>query len=89
MQFLPTLTTDFRLVVIAPLIRFKRATPKKLWSLFKRKGAVRDPLLSLLSTEKGHHHNVPRDSLVKALGSETKLDSTQSWSNTLVKTYDL
>jgi beta-lactamase superfamily II metal-dependent hydrolase len=65
------------------------ATPKKLWALFKRRGAVRDPIISLLSTEKGHHSKVPRPSLVKALDTETKLESTQSWRNKLVKTYVL
>ena len=65
------------------------ATPKKLWNLFKRRGAIRDPLITLLSTEKGHHSKVPRESLLNALDKETELDSTQSWRNKLVKTYTL
>lgn len=64
-------------------------TNKSLWALFKRRGIARDPLLSLLSTEKGHHNRVPRKSLVQALDHETRLDSTEGWRNQLVKTYDL
>lgn len=55
------------------------ATPKSLWALFNRREQVDDPLITLLSTEKNHHHNVPRKSLVEALEKETELHSTQPW----------
>lgn len=63
------------------------ATPKSLWALFRRRGITRQRLISLLSTEKGHHHKVPRQSLVDALRSETVLHSTDGWRNKLREIY--
>jgi hypothetical protein len=63
------------------------ATPKSLWSLFRRRGARRQRLITLLSTEAGHHHRVPRKSLVDALKGKTTLYSTDPWRNKLKETY--
>jgi len=63
------------------------ATPKSLWQLFKNRDSVHKKLLSLLSTEKGHHSEVPRESLVKALDSQTKLHNTQEWIRKLSEEY--
>lgn len=63
------------------------ATPKSLWALFKRRGHENHPLMSLLSSEQGHHHRVPRKSLVEALEAETEFHSTQPWRRRLSKTY--
>jgi metal-dependent hydrolase (beta-lactamase superfamily II) len=52
------------------------ATPKTLWDLFRYR-AEPGGMKSLLSTQKGHHHDVPRPSLVKALKQETDCFSTQ------------
>ena len=56
------------------------ATPKKLlWEAFRNRGpkGKRGRLVALLSTKPGKHHDVPRKSLVTALGDETDLHSTQ------------
>ncbi|MHC4155136.1 MAG: MBL fold metallo-hydrolase [Planctomycetota bacterium] len=63
------------------------ATPKTLWRLFRRRGARRQRLVTLLSTESGHHNRVPRASLVEALESETIVHSTEAWRNKLSETY--
>jgi beta-lactamase superfamily II metal-dependent hydrolase len=63
------------------------ATPKTLWRLFRHRGAPQQRLVTLLSTESGHHHRVPRASLVKALENETTAHSTQGWRNKLSETY--
>ncbi len=55
------------------------ATPKSLWALFKKRNLQRNRLVSLLSTEKGHHNKVPRKSLVDALKKETQFKSTDEW----------
>ena len=58
------------------------ATPKKLlWEAFRNRGpkGKRGRLVALLSTKPGKHHDVPRQSLVTALGDETDLHSTQDW----------
>lgn len=65
------------------------ATPKSLWNLFRYKGRSRQRLVSLLSTEPGHHNRVPRRSLVNALDSDTVLESTQRWHRKLSETYIL
>lgn len=62
------------------------ATPKSLWAIFERKGREDHPLVSLLSTEGGHHHKVPRKSLVEALKAETEFHSTQPWRRRLSAT---
>ncbi|MBN1360460.1 MAG: hypothetical protein JW993_07705 [Sedimentisphaerales bacterium] len=63
------------------------ATPQSLWALFRRRRSRRNPLTSLLSTEKGHHSQVPRESLVEALQTETVLHNTESWPNRLREVY--
>lgn len=63
------------------------ATPKSLWALFQRKGRADHPLISLLSSERGHHHRVPRKSLVEALKAETEFHSTQPWRRRLSETF--
>jgi len=63
------------------------ATPKSLWNLFARRSANDGRLISLLSTKRGHHSEVPRTSLVKALESETVLHSTQGWRRKLREEY--
>ncbi len=57
------------------------ATPKSLWNLFDNRSKQAQPnrLVTLLSTKRGKHENVPRKSLVEALKSETDLKSTEEW----------
>ena len=59
------------------------ATPKEsLWGRFKKKGKKTGRLVTMLSTEPGHHGRpancteVPRDTLVEALDRDSKLLST-------------
>jgi beta-lactamase superfamily II metal-dependent hydrolase len=61
------------------------ATPKTLWNHFNNRS--NNKLTSLLSTEEGHHSQVPRASLVNALKSETDLKSTEDWGEKLKKEY--
>ena len=63
------------------------ATPKSLWEYFTDKRTSDKELITLLSTQKGHHHDVPRKSLVDALKSNSKLHSTEGWSTTLKREY--
>jgi beta-lactamase superfamily II metal-dependent hydrolase len=63
------------------------ATPQSLWALFRRRRASRRRLITLLSTEAGHHSKVPRQSLVDALRSDSILHSTEPWRNKLKETY--
>lgn len=63
------------------------ATPQSLWALFRRRGARRQRLITLLSTEAGHHNKVPRESLVDALKSDTIFHNTEHWRNKLKETY--
>lgn len=63
------------------------ATPKSLWELFERRGQAQHPLISLMSTEPGHHHKVPRKSLEDTLKAETEFHSTQPWRRRLSETY--
>jgi len=55
------------------------ATPKSLWNLFANRSLRQKPgrLISLLSTQRGEHNQVPRKSLVDALDAETTLYSTE------------
>ena len=62
------------------------ATPRSLWKLFRRRRARPPRLITLLSTEKGHHHRVPRQSLLDALEKKTDLHSTQGWGRRLSQT---
>ena len=63
------------------------ATPKTLWNAFTRKGAARTPgrLQTLLSTQQGVHGSterrteVPRSSLLRALGEHSDLTNTQEF----------
>ncbi len=63
------------------------ATPQSLWALFKYRRTRRKLLTSLLSTHKGHHPGVPKESLVEALRDKTSLHSTESWRNKLREVY--
>jgi len=63
------------------------ATPKTLFGLFHYKDTHRKRMISLMSTQKGHHNQVPRQSLVDALERETVLYSTDQWRNKLSETY--
>jgi beta-lactamase superfamily II metal-dependent hydrolase len=63
------------------------ATPQSLWALFKYQRARRNRLASLLSTHKGHHSQVPRESLVEALRNETAFHTTEDYHNKLREVY--
>ncbi|MDH4223053.1 MAG: MBL fold metallo-hydrolase [candidate division Zixibacteria bacterium] len=66
------------------------ATPrKKLWDLFKYRNTKKPRLISLLSTRKGHHSEVPRESLVNTLNSETELHSTEKFGRKLSEDYEI
>lgn len=65
------------------------ATPQSLWSLFKHRSKKKPRIVSLLSTKKGHHSKVPRESLVKALNSETKMHTTEKYGRKLSEEYEI
>lgn len=69
------------------------ATPKSLWNLFDNRSKQAQPnrIVTLLSTKRGKHENVPRKSLVEALESETSLKSTEEWgkSKKISQPYDV
>jgi beta-lactamase superfamily II metal-dependent hydrolase len=69
------------------------ATPKSLWNLFANRSRQPKPnrMITLLSTKRGKHENVPRKSLVDALAAETELSSTEDWekSRKLCKVFDM
>ena len=65
------------------------ATPKTLWNLFRRRNDDRKRLITLLSSEKGHHNKVPRESLLTALEEETELHYTQTWRRKIKETIEI
>lgn len=64
------------------------ATPRRLWDSFRYRNAKRQRLVTLLSTRKGKHEGVPRQSLVKALQEETNLASTDHLRGKLFESFD-
>jgi hypothetical protein len=61
------------------------ATPKQsLWDKFKKKGSPTSGLITMISTEAGHHgkavnkSEVPRTTLIDAMTTQSKLFSTQT-----------
>lgn len=65
------------------------ATPMTLWRILTCPRSRRGRLITLLSTESGHHNEVPRISLVKALRDETVLHSTEGWDKKLSEICDI
>jgi hypothetical protein len=65
------------------------ATPRSLWALFDRRGDETRPdrLITLLSTQTGEHHRVPRPSLVAALQAGSELHDTQRWRDELRRSW--
>ncbi len=64
------------------------ATPQTLWKLFRKRNTdpnAKERLASALSTMPGKHHQVPRNSLVKALKAETEYCSTQGFRRKLYR----